>query len=85
MLTYWIAYSLKERPVAKRLQSWRDYRAEWGELRASKCVVGSDDDIYVLVKAEREAVWNTFRFMLQAEKPHRLIEIEIASPTRVDE
>jgi RimJ/RimL family protein N-acetyltransferase len=77
--------ALKERSVAELVQSWRKYHAEWGELRARKFVVDSEDDVYVLVRAEGEAVWETFRFMLQAEKPHRLIGIEIASPTRGDE
>ncbi len=73
--------ALEARPVEDRLVGWRELRSEWGELKARKCVEGGANDLFVLVRAEGEGVWKTFRFMLEAGEPYKLTGIEIASPT----
>lgn len=72
--------ALKSRSVEERVQSWRQLRAEWGELKAHKCVADGPDAIHVLLRANGEGVWKSFRFDLEPEDPHGLTGISIDSP-----
>jgi hypothetical protein len=77
--------ALKARPVEDRIEGWRKLRSEWGALKARKCVEGSGNDLFVLVHAEGEGVWKTFRFMVEAEEPYMLTGIDVASPATAGE
>ncbi len=83
--TYRAQAALQARPVEDRIQGWRKLRIEWGALKARKCVDGGGNDLFVLVHAEGEGVWKTFRFMLEAEEPYKLTGIDVASPTTAGE
>lgn len=72
--------ALKDRPVAERVQSWRKLHAEWGPLKAHKYIQAAPTELHVLVRAEGEGVWKSFRFETEPEPPHRLLGISIASP-----
>jgi len=72
--------ALRERSIERRVQSWRKYRDEWGTLTARKLIEGRQNDLYVLVKAEKEKVWMSFRFMLEHAGAQKLSGIDIARP-----
>lgn len=72
--------ALNDRPVEERIEGWRTLRAEWGALTPARCVPGDDNDLFVLVYAEHERVWKSFRFILEPSDPHKLTGIAIASP-----
>mgnify|MGYP001383640655 CR=1 FL=1 len=74
------AAALEARPVEERVESWQTFRAEWGALKPRLAVKGRDNDLYLLVRAEKEGVWKTFQFILEPEKPHKLTGINIGSP-----
>lgn len=72
--------ALKDRPVEERVSSWRKFRAEWGVLKAHKGIADGADAFHVLLRAEGEGVWKTFRFALEPDEPHKLTGIGIDSP-----
>jgi hypothetical protein len=72
--------ALQERPVEERVQSWKQFRGEWGKLTARKAVAGQGNNFYVLVHAEGDGTWKTFQFQLEADDPFKLIGIGIGSP-----
>lgn len=72
--------ALIERPVDERIQSWRKYHQEWGALKPGKCIADGEDTLHVLLWAEGEKVWKTFRFTLEPDEPHKLEGIGIDSP-----
>jgi len=72
--------ALKDRPVEVRIPSWRKLRAEWGALKAHKCIADGADTLHVLLRAEGEGVWKTFRFDFEPDEPHKLTGIGIDSP-----
>lgn len=78
--TYRAESALRDRPVEERVASWRKFRAEWGALKAHKCVADGADALHVLLRAEGEGVWKTFRFALEPEEPHKLTGIGVDSP-----
>jgi hypothetical protein len=78
--TFRAASASKDRPVEERVASWRRFRAEWGTLKARKCVADGDNILHVLLRAEGEGVWKTFRFDLEPEEPRKLTGIGIDSP-----
>jgi hypothetical protein len=49
-------------PVARRVRSWRKLHVEWGSLKDHKCIETSPTELHVLVRAEGEGVWKSFRF-----------------------
>lgn len=78
--TYRAEAALKDRRVEERVASWRKFRTEWGALKAHKCIADGAYILHVLLRAEGEGVWKTFRFNLEPHEPHKLTGIEIASP-----
>jgi len=78
--TYRAESALKDRPVEERVSSWRKLRAEWGALKAHKYIADGTDILHVLLRAEGEGVWKTFRFALEPDEPHKLTGIGVDSP-----
>ncbi|MEP0846141.1 MAG: trypsin-like serine protease [Phycisphaerae bacterium] len=77
--------ALRSRPVEERVESWRRLHQDWGKLEPTEYVETADGRLHVLVHAEREGVWKSFRFDLEASPPQKLIGIGISSPTLIGE
>jgi hypothetical protein len=72
--------ALRERPLPERIESWRGFQSEWGELRPLKYLSDPASGLHVLVRAEGEGVYKSFRFEIEPGEPHKLTGIAIASP-----
>jgi hypothetical protein len=77
--TYRAKSALEKKPIDKRLESWRQFHREWGKLKPAK-YAEADGNLIILLHAETEDVWKTFKFELEPEAPNQLIGIDIASP-----
>ncbi len=74
--THGSAKSLADRPVAARLQVWRQMQSDMGTLTPVR-VMGSGTDFVEVEARDRVGEPVTIRFMCESEAPHGLIALQI--------